>query len=277
MKLKKKFGPYRVILKPAFLNIYRNEKRVNAFIDDCIKMLQYKFKVARYLLNKCNFDVTFLHEWGTDTVQHQLWDILHPNDQHCNPKEKQKYFLKAISYYQALDQEIADILSEIGEDVSLLIVSDHGFGPLSKMINLNVWLIREGYLKFKKNFFSQLKFFLWKRGVNYNNLIHTFLVNVVLKFFLKIGLNPPKPPDADKMLRLLTSKKRFFLSLADVDWSKTRAYTKTGVGQIVINQKGREPQGIVNPGTEFSELQKELIEKLRCLKDPETGEVIKSD
>ncbi|RLA92651.1 MAG: hypothetical protein DRG25_05955, partial [Deltaproteobacteria bacterium] len=48
-------------------------------------------------------------------------------------------------------------------------------------------------------------------------------------------------------------------------------------GQIVINLKGREPQGIVNPGSEFSGLQKELVEKLRHLKDPETGEVIKSD
>jgi hypothetical protein len=33
----------------------------------------------------------------------------------------------------------------------------------------------------------------------------------------------------------------------DVDWSKTRAYAM-GLGNIYVNLKGREGQGIVNPG-----------------------------
>ncbi|RLA93210.1 MAG: hypothetical protein DRG25_04970, partial [Deltaproteobacteria bacterium] len=102
-EIEKKFGPYRVNLKPSFMNIYRNLKRVNGFIDDCITMLRYKFRVAKYLIDKYNLEVTFLHEWGGDRIQHELWDTLHPNDQHCNPKEKEKYFPKVISYYQSLD------------------------------------------------------------------------------------------------------------------------------------------------------------------------------
>jgi predicted AlkP superfamily phosphohydrolase/phosphomutase len=276
-EIEEKFGPYRVNLRPSFMNFYRSEKRVKTFIDDCISMLRYKFGTAKYLFDKYNFDVTFLHEWSGDRIQHELWDIIHPNDQHCDPKEKERYFPEVISYYQTLDQEIADILNHMGEDLSVLIVSDHGFGPLSKWVNLNVWLIQEGYLKIKKRLLSQLKHFLWKRGINYHNLLGPVLIGTILKFLFMIGLSPKKSPDADRIASFLTKRKRLFLSLDDVDWSQTKAYTKTGIGQIVINLKGREPQGLVNPGREFSELQSELVKKLKDLRDPETGKLVESD
>jgi len=57
----------------------------------------------------------------------------------------------------------------------------------------------------------------------------------------------------------------------NVDWSKTRAYAM-GLGELYINLKGREAQGIVNPGAEYDALKKELKERLVALTDPETGE-----
>lgn len=57
--------------------------------------------------------------------------------------------------------------------------------------------------------------------------------------------------------------------LADVDWSKTRAYS-VGFGGIYINQIGREKEGIVSPGPESEKLRDELIQKLAGFKDPLT-------
>jgi len=56
----------------------------------------------------------------------------------------------------------------------------------------------------------------------------------------------------------------------DVDWSRTKAYA-LGLGGVYINMKGRESQGIVEPGDETESLKAELIEKLSGLKDPEEG------
>ena len=50
--------------------------------------------------------------------------------------------------------------------------------------------------------------------------------------------------------------------LEDVDWSRTKAYA-IGFGSIYINQKGREKNGIVNPGTETNMLKKEITQKLK--------------
>jgi predicted AlkP superfamily phosphohydrolase/phosphomutase len=57
----------------------------------------------------------------------------------------------------------------------------------------------------------------------------------------------------------------------NVDWSKTRAYAM-GLGELYINVKGREAQGIVNPGPEYDALKTELKTRLVQLTDPETGE-----
>ncbi|MCM8782414.1 MAG: alkaline phosphatase family protein [Candidatus Omnitrophica bacterium] len=53
---------------------------------------------------------------------------------------------------------------------------------------------------------------------------------------------------------------------ADVDWSRTRAYS-VGFNGIYINQIGRQGHGIVRPGEETEELKKEIILKLQTLKD----------
>lgn len=59
---------------------------------------------------------------------------------------------------------------------------------------------------------------------------------------------------------------------AQVDWSRTRAYA-LGLGGIFINLKGREAQGIVQPGAEFDRLKGELSARLSGLKDETKGVV----
>ncbi len=54
--------------------------------------------------------------------------------------------------------------------------------------------------------------------------------------------------------------------LADVDWSSTRAYS-IGLTGIFLNVKGREAQGIVEPGAEAAALKAEIGGKLSGLRD----------
>jgi len=56
--------------------------------------------------------------------------------------------------------------------------------------------------------------------------------------------------------------------LADVDWSKTRAYA-FGLAGIFINTQGRERQGIVKPGADKQALLLEIQSRLEGLVDPD--------
>ena len=56
----------------------------------------------------------------------------------------------------------------------------------------------------------------------------------------------------------------------DVDWSQTRAWGSGGYyARLMINVREREPQGIVERGTEYEHLRTELIRKLEELPDHE--------
>lgn len=56
----------------------------------------------------------------------------------------------------------------------------------------------------------------------------------------------------------------------DVDWSRTRAYTM-GLNGLYLNLKGREREGIIEPGADADALKDELRRKLDGLVDPASG------
>jgi len=55
-----------------------------------------------------------------------------------------------------------------------------------------------------------------------------------------------------------------------IDWSRTKVYQATSI-HLFINVKGRDPQGIVEMGREYEEVQDQVIKLLYDLEDPETG------
>ena len=69
---------------------------------------------------------------------------------------------------------------------------------------------------------------------------------------------------------------------ASIIWNKTIAYG-VGTGQIWVNLRGREPQGIVNPGNEYREVCDALIDELctrwldQQTKEPVIEQVLKKD
>ena len=61
-----------------------------------------------------------------------------------------------------------------------------------------------------------------------------------------------------------------------IDFKKTKAICYPYVG-IWVNLKGRDPEGIVEPGDEYEKVREDIIKLLRGQKDPETGNCIFAD
>ncbi|HEV8435983.1 MAG TPA: alkaline phosphatase family protein [Thermoanaerobaculia bacterium] len=100
----------------------------------------------------------------------------------------------------------------------------------------------------------------FRKAVNYDTwlVINGYLV-------LKTGVRVK-----ERNLEMLFSQGQFW---ENVDWSKTRAYAM-GLGEVYINLKGRESQGIVQPGPEYDALKAELKQRLTQFTDPETGDKV---
>ena len=96
----------------------------------------------------------------------------------------------------------------------------------------------------------------WRRSVNYDSWL-------VEKGFLVLKGNAHR-----QNLEALFSRGAFWEA---VDWSRSRAYAM-GLGDLYVNLRGREKQGIVAPGAEYEALREELARGLLELTDPATGE-----
>src|SRR5262249_40877496 len=96
----------------------------------------------------------------------------------------------------------------------------------------------------------------WRRSVNYN----TWLVE---RGFLVL-----KGDAQRKSLEALFSKGQFWEA---VDWSRSRAYSM-GFGDIYVNLKGREKDGIVEAGDAYEAVRREIAARALELTDPKKGE-----
>jgi len=97
----------------------------------------------------------------------------------------------------------------------------------------------------------------FRRGMNYNTWLAT-------NGFMTLNGQDAKR----KNLEDLFGQGNFF---TNVDWSKTKAYA-LGLGQIYINEAGREAKGIVHPGAEYQQVAQQIKAGLEAYVDPETGE-----
>jgi predicted AlkP superfamily phosphohydrolase/phosphomutase len=58
-----------------------------------------------------------------------------------------------------------------------------------------------------------------------------------------------------------------------VDWERTQAINSfTATEHIWVNLKGRQPNGIVSPGTEYERVRERVLQALYGARDPETGD-----
>jgi len=97
----------------------------------------------------------------------------------------------------------------------------------------------------------------FRKAVNYNTWL---VMNQYMT--LKSGVTVK-----ERNVEMLFDQGQFW---ENVDWSHTRAYAM-GLGEIYINVKGRESQGMVNPGPDYDALKQELKTKLAAMQDPEDG------
>lgn len=73
-----------------------------------------------------------------------------------------------------------------------------------------------------------------------------------------------------KKAGLLVEKEDRRTGQKTVDWSKTRAFAQRSV-YVYVNLKGRDPQGIVQPGKEYEEVVDAVVSLLQDYADPRSG------
>ncbi len=135
-----------------------------AFLEQCRLLFEER---ERMLFNSlanmrhgclvCVFDTT-------DRVQHMFWR--YREDDHPGPLEEDpSRFREAVeASYEQADEVVGKLMAELGERDVLFVMSDHGFQSFRRGVNLNAWLLREGYLGLKEGASGEAE---WLRDVDW--------------------------------------------------------------------------------------------------------------
>lgn len=228
--------------------------QVRADVKSSADYALYLLKREREL-NHAGYDF-FMYVFGVvDVLQHQFWYLLEADPQSLVSSQLE-IRNKVLDIFTEVDRGVGEMYKSADENTLIVLMSDHGFGPMKGFMHVNNFLLERGYLVLKSGALSQLKRVLFRAGVTPQN-VHLTLK--ALKLDLRRKFNRG---------RAYGTLRRFFLSFDDVDWTRTRAFALGHIGQIYINLKGRQPSGIVSPGREYDELRDQIRTDLLALRLP---------
>ncbi len=148
--LYKSLGPFRTLGWSESTMPLDEERMTEAtFMDDLYRAFDDRAQVILNRLTSGSWDLLVGVIEATDRVQHMMWrhrDTTHPS---YNAAGAATFGGEILRVYRRADQFIGEVLDQTGAETSLMIVSDHGFHSWRKAVNLNTWLVEQGFMVLK--------------------------------------------------------------------------------------------------------------------------------
>ncbi len=110
------------------------------FMSQIFEAMDKRFEISFELMKKEKWDFFQLHIMETDRLLHFFWNDLE------NGGEFQK---DVDNFFDRLDNFIGELHNKLSTNDKLIIMSDHGFCGIKSEVQMNVWLEKEGLLKFE--------------------------------------------------------------------------------------------------------------------------------
>jgi predicted AlkP superfamily phosphohydrolase/phosphomutase len=120
-----------------------------AFLDFAAEIHEEREKMWFNSLDKNKTGVNTVVFDGTDRIQHMFFR--HISDPHpANAgKDNETHKDAILDMYRKADDVLGRTMKYVDDKTVLISLSDHGFKPFKRGINLNSWLLKEGYLAAK--------------------------------------------------------------------------------------------------------------------------------
>jgi predicted AlkP superfamily phosphohydrolase/phosphomutase len=220
-----------------------------------LRRVETKGILCRHVLAQDRFDLTVISFVEAHTVAHRLWDYRPGGIRHAEAQGEGYELGNAIrDVYQAIDRELGLLLKQLPDEANAFILSLFGMKDLYPTNGLI------------EAFCERLGYRMPARGPGKNVNPLAWLRRMV------------RPDVRARMSRLLprTVQQRLETDRfqQETDWTKTRAFPLPSlqVSFVRVNLRGREPQGIVNPGPEYDSLLSQIEADLKQLVDTRSGE-----
>lgn len=229
------------------------------YLRETLTGVDQRFELLWRTIAREPLDFYMWVEMETDAIQHCSWHLLSDPSQPGHDA--------ILQVYRRIDHHLARLVDELPPDVTLFVMSDHGAGPIAKTVYLDRWLAQKGWLHYQHGAelpanarLRQTTRHMARVGVRQTLYLAQRFLPVGVKGFLKRFTGAHAAVET-------------FIDKADVDWVHTSAYSAGNLGNINLNIKGRDPQGVVEPAN-VDQVIAEITAALHELRDPDTGEAM---
>jgi predicted AlkP superfamily phosphohydrolase/phosphomutase len=264
-EIHEKFGPYPAedhskVLTPPDCQGFR--QRLLAAVTK-------KTQVVKWLMEREAWDLFLVVFGETHPAGHYFWH-LHDPSYMAHPKGGSGALQHALrDVYVAIDGALGEILKSVDNQTTVFLVSGDGMGPnYSGSHILDALLTQMGLLKLNTANGSPSDdeptsmVLSAKAGTDY---LHS--IRKLIPASIRVAIS--------RALLSRETKERLSIRwlTAGIEWHRTRAFllSNANEGFLRINLKGREPQGIVEPGREYQELCDELYQTVKGMYNPANG------
>ncbi|HEX2296229.1 MAG TPA: alkaline phosphatase family protein [Actinomycetota bacterium] len=222
---------------------YEQDWKSTAIIERLSANLDRKRRALGHLLETHDdLGILFGVLEAPDRLMHVHYKYIDPRQEHFHRPEAAPIRERAWEFFDEMDAVIGDMLAWAGNDGFVVTMSDHGFGPKDKSVNVNLALREWGLLAI-----GGAGAVTKSAGVR------------------KLARR------AKKVLPKSVWQKAKGAAQASIDWSRTKAFSAPIPQQgIYVNLEGREPHGIVAQ-SEYEAVRDAIVERFSALVDPDDG------
>lgn len=219
-------------------------------------------ELARFLIDRYPVDLFALVHTEVDGAQHYFWRYLDSRVPGTSPREVQRYGDTILRLYQSVDRSVESLLSTFGT-ANVMVLSDHGAGVSPGVEDGVPWIrlvLEEMGLAARRD---------EGRGVRRAS-------SGALAALYRM-VNPRLPSPMRRTLRRLVPGVKAAAKASvqyRYDWARTRAFCMGAAGDVWLNVRGRDPEGLVEPGPDYERVRGLIRETFLALREAETSEPV---
>ena len=108
----------------------------------------------------------FFYFSSIDQRHHMLYREADPTDP-LRSKDTADDLTNAMrDTYRQIDEQVGKVMSAVGENTAIVVMSDHGFSSFRRQVHLNRWLEQHGYLRLTDSFNREK--YEWLQGIDWS-------------------------------------------------------------------------------------------------------------
>src|SRR5262245_31322201 len=150
-RLAKQLGIYRTLGWAESADKALNEGRLTEadFLYDAEKAFEDRERIIFKNLERTDWDLFVSVIETTDRVSHMMWRLIDPKHPMYDAALAAKHGDAIEKVYRRADSLVGRLLEKMPEGTTFMVMSDHGFHSFRRGVNLNTWLVQNGYMKFE--------------------------------------------------------------------------------------------------------------------------------